>query len=121
MMRQKYGHVINISAIASAAINKPMTGLAYDVSKAGVNRFTWGLAEELKEYNIAVNALKPGNTVTEGWAMLNPDVDKSGWQRAEQWGKIVTFVATRDPATFTGKILDIEDAKREMAAAGWNL
>ncbi len=121
MMEQKYGHIINISSVAAITINSPMTGLAYDVSKAGINRFTWGLAEELKEYNIAVNALMPKNTITEGWAALNPDVDKSEWQTPELWGKITNFVATRDPATFTGRILTAEDAEREMAAAGWNL
>ena len=121
MMEQKYGHIINLSSAASITINDPMTGLAYDVSKAGINRLTWGLAEELKEYNIAVNALMPSNTLTEGWTVLNPDANKSEWQTPELWGKIATFVATRDPATFTGKILSAEDAEKEMAAAGWNL
>lgn len=121
MMEQKYGHIINLSSVASITIHSPLTGLAYDVSKAGINRFTWGLAEELKEYNIAVNALMPSNTLTEGWTVLNPDIDKSKWQKPELWGKIATFVATRDPATFTGRILRAEDAEKEMAAAGWNL
>lgn len=121
MMTQKYGHIINISSMAAVAFNEPLTGLAYDVSKAGVNRFTWGLAGELKEYNIAVNALMPANTVTDGWVMLNPDADKSDWQTPEIWGKIVTFVATREPSTFTGKILKASDIKQEMIAAGWNI
>ena len=120
MMEQKYGHIINISSVAAITFNDPLTGLAYDVSKAGVNRFTWGLAEELKEYNIAVNALMPDNTLTEGWALLNPNADKSEWQTPELWGNIATFVATRDPATFTGRILTADDAEREMAIAGWD-
>ena len=121
MMAQKYGHIINISSLAAITVNNPLTGLAYDVSKAGINRFTWGLAEELKEYNIAVNALMPGNTTSEGWVMLNPDVEKSDWQMPELWGKITTFVATRAPATFTGRILAADDIQPEMAAAGWDI
>jgi len=120
MIEQKYGHIINISSLASIRINDPMTCLAYDVSKAGINRFSWGLAEELKEYNIAVNALLPDNTLSEGWVALNPEADKSEWQAPELWGKIALFVVTRDPATFTGKILDANDAEREMAIAGWD-
>jgi len=120
MINQGYGSIINISSLAAVAVSTPLTGLAYDVCKAGINRFTWGLAEELKKYNIAVNALMPNNTITEGWSMLNPDVDKSKWQTPELWGKITTFVATRDPATFTGKILDEDDVKKEMVAAGWD-
>ena len=121
MMAQRYGHIINMSSVAAITFNDPMTGLAYDVSKAGINRFTWGLAEELKEYNIAVNALMPQNTTSEGWVMLNPDVDKADWQTPELWGKIATFVVTRDPATFTGRILTTDDIEQEMAKAGWNL
>lgn len=121
MTAQRYGHIINISSVVAITINIPLTGLAYDVSKAGINRFTWGLAEELKEHNIAVNALMPDNTASEGWAMLNPDVDKSDWQTPELWGKIVAFVATRDPATFTGRILTADDIQSEMTAAGWNI
>lgn len=114
MMAQRYGHILNISSIAAVTFNEPMTGLAYDVSKAGINRFTWGLARELKEYNIAVNAVMPRNTATEGWVMLNPDVDKSDWQTSELWGRIATFIVTRDPKTFTGKILTADDVLPEM-------
>ena len=121
MMGQRYGHIINISSIAAVSVNDPMTGLAYDVSKAGINRFTWGLAEELKEYNIAVNALMPKNTITEGWVMLNPDVDKSNWQTPEQWGEFTVFVATQTPTTFTGRILTADDIEKAMAALGWRL
>jgi len=121
MMEQRYGHIINISSVASITINEPFTGLAYDVSKAGVNRLTWGLAEEIKEYNIAVNALVPRNTTSEGWIFLHPDDDKSQWQKPEMWARIATFVATRDPATFTGRILTTEDAEQEMAKVGWTL
>ena len=66
MIEQKYGHIINISSLAAIKLNEPRTRLPYDVSKAGINRFPWGLAEELQEYNIAVNALMPANTITEG-------------------------------------------------------
>lgn len=121
MMAQRYGHIINISSIAAVKISQPLTGLAYDVSKAGINRFTWGLAEEMKEYNIAINAVMPRNTASEGWVMVNPDADKSDWQTPELWGRVVTFIATRDPATFTGRVLATEEVLREMTAAGWNI
>ena len=106
MMGQREGHIINISSIVTQEIShKPMTGLAYDVSKAALNRFTMGLAEELKSYHIAVNALMPDNTDTEGWAYLNPDVKRAGWQKPELWGKYAVFVAVQDPKVFTGRLL----------------
>jgi NAD(P)-dependent dehydrogenase (short-subunit alcohol dehydrogenase family) len=106
MIKQKYGHIINISSVvAEKTGHKPFTGLAYDVSKAAVNRLTLGLSEELKEYHIAVNALMPDNTDTEGWAYLNPDLDRSGWAKPETWGKYTVLVAAQTPNAFTGNLL----------------
>ena len=106
MIKQKYGHIINISSVvANKTGHKPFTGLAYDVSKAAVNRLTLGLSEELAEHNISVTALMPDNTDTEGWAYLNPDLDRSGWTKPETWGKYTAFVAAQHPATVTGKLL----------------
>lgn len=114
MMEQKEGHVINISSMVVENIHhEPFTGLAYDVSKAAINSFTRGLAEELKDYRISVNALMPDNTETEGWSFLNKTVDKSDWQKPEMWGSHAVFVATQNPAIFTGKILSEEKFKTE--------
>jgi citronellol/citronellal dehydrogenase len=119
MVAQRRGHIINISSMASISVNDPFTGLAYDSSKAAVNRLTWGLALELKAYNVAVNALLPANTVTEGWSALNPQADKSGWQTPALWGKIATYCASQDPASFTGRLLTAEDVVPQMESAGW--
>ena len=120
MLDQKNGHIINISSVvAGKTRHEPMTGLAYDVSKAALNRFTVGLADELKRSGIAVNALMPDNTETEGWSYLNPATDRSAWQRPQVWGGYAVFVATRDPDTFTGRLLLEEELERECCAAGW--
>lgn len=119
MIQQGQGHIINLSSVAAQMIHhEPMTGLAYDVSKAAVNRFTWGLAQEVKIYNIAVNALAPSNTATEGWSYLNPTAAKSAWQKPEVWANYAVFVATRDPRNFTGKILTEADLAKELTRAG---
>jgi len=93
----------------------PMTGLAYDVSKAAVNRFTIGLAEELKPYSIAVNVLMVDNTVTEGWSYLNPVADKSKWYKPELWAAYALYVASREPSTYTGRVLTEGDLRKETA------
>jgi len=113
MMEQGEGHILTISSVAAEKLHhEPFTGLAYDVSKAAINRFTIGLSDELKPHKIAVNALAPDNTVTEGWSFLNPSADKSGWSSPERWGAYATFVASRDPASFTGKILSGQDMQK---------
>jgi len=116
MMEQKGGHIINLSSMASLAPgHDPMTGLAYDVSKAAVNRFTIGLAEELRPYAIAVNVLMVDNTVTEGWSYLNPAADKSSWYTPELWAAYALFVASTDPSAYTGRLLTENDLRTETA------
>lgn len=116
MMEQQGGHIINLSSMAALEPgHDPMTGLAYDVSKAAVNRFTIGLAEELKQYSIAVNVLMVDNTVTEGWSYLNPAADKTSWYKPELWAVYALHVATRDPSTYTGRVLTEQDLRKETA------
>ena len=110
MMQQHRGHIINISSVVTQKLHhQPFTGIAYDVTKAAINRFTQGLAEELKQYAIAVNAIMPDNTESEGWAFLNPDIDRSGWDSPAFWGRYAALVAARDPALFTGHLLSKQD------------
>lgn len=121
MIEQERGSIVNVSSVAAQSYShEPFTGLAYGVTKAAMSRFTLGLAEELKTYNIAVNALAPHNTVTEGWALLNPDIDKSSWQKPELWGNYAAFLASRDAESFTGKVLGAEELEVECARAGWS-
>ena len=76
------------------------------MSKAGLERLTWGLAAELGQYNIAVNAIKPLTVIgTEGIvAQAPPDVDKSQWQTSDLMVKACTFLASQDASGVTGTI-----------------
>jgi 3-oxoacyl-[acyl-carrier protein] reductase len=58
MIRQGRGKIINLSG-GGAAYPKPNFS-AYACSKAAVVRLTETLAEEVKDYNIQVNAIAPG-------------------------------------------------------------
>lgn len=63
MMKQKGGHIINISSIAGI---KGTAGLsAYSASKAGLIGLTFAAAKELSRYNIMVNAVLPGYMLTD--------------------------------------------------------
>lgn len=113
LMSQRWGHILNISSVVTQTLHhSPFTGIAYDVTKAAINRFTLGLAGEMKPYNIAVNALMPGNTDSDGWAYLNPDIDRSSWDRTETWGYYAAVVVSKDPSVFTGNLL----LKKELEA-----
>jgi 3-oxoacyl-[acyl-carrier protein] reductase len=57
MMKQKYGHIINISSMSGAA---PIAGMAiYGASKYAVRGFSLAAAQELRPHNIFVTAICP--------------------------------------------------------------
>ncbi len=63
MIKQKRGNIINVSSVNSlmAGINRTV----YCGSKGGVTMLTKGLAAEWAKYNIRVNAIAPGLTITD--------------------------------------------------------
>ncbi len=63
MIKRKKGKIINISSNVSEVIQN--LRVVYAVSKAGVSHLTKGLALEWAGYNINVNAIGPGPTITE--------------------------------------------------------
>ncbi len=65
MIRRKSGSIINISSIAGFKENKNRGLSSYAASKAAVINFTLAIAEELGPYNIRVNAIAPGFTITD--------------------------------------------------------
>ena len=82
MVEQKRGSIINISSVSAELVD--FTGVAYGVSKAGIERFSRGLAAEVGKYNIAVNALKPVQAIfTEGMRMQLPDADPTRFATPE--------------------------------------
>ena len=110
MIRQKAGSVISLSSIlGSRVING---GVTYGMTKAAIERFTTGLAQEVGEYNIAVNALCPGYTDTEGLRMLGSNAGRSSLQSPELWGKYAVFLACQDATSLTGKCLTAEELEK---------
>lgn len=63
MIRRKKGKIINISSVVSQ-IAQPQRSV-YATSKAGVSHLTRALALEWGKYNINVNAIGPGVTITD--------------------------------------------------------
>jgi len=64
MKRQQYGKIINVSSVAGRFFS-PLSGPHYASAKAGLQGLTRQLAKELGSFNITVNAVAPGITLTE--------------------------------------------------------
>jgi acetoacetyl-CoA reductase/3-oxoacyl-[acyl-carrier protein] reductase len=72
MIEQKYGRIINISSYVGQAGNFGQAN--YGASKGGIIAFTKTAAIELAKYNITVNALAPGFTLTDMLAKVPENV-----------------------------------------------
>jgi NAD(P)-dependent dehydrogenase (short-subunit alcohol dehydrogenase family) len=62
MIKKKKGKIINISSVLSQIVQPGRS--VYAVAKAGVSHLTRALALEWGKYNISVNAIGPGLTIT---------------------------------------------------------
>ena len=70
MIAQKYGKIINIS---SGTVARGIPNFShYVTSKGAVTAFTRAISRELGEYNICVNSLAPGFTLSDSIINENP-------------------------------------------------
>src|SRR5947208_1300680 len=110
MIERKSGRIINISSMLAEAMLPGM--VSYSVSKIALEKLTWYSGEELKPYNIAVNALRIELMIaTEGWALRNPGADLSSWEKPEAASEATLWIAAQPPS-FTGQVVTIGDARR---------
>lgn len=109
MMDQGKGSVINIGS--GMGVEAWTTGaFAYGMSKAAVHMMSDYLAEEMREYDVAVNVLSPGGLRTEGlWAI--PWAHSNWDERAEPdaVGPAAVFLALQTASTFTGQLVRRRD------------
>ena len=104
MIERRKGNIINITSRQANWTDD--SHIAYGASKAAVDRFTLNMAEDLKRYNIAVNAMSPGlitSYMTRHWdSVTNP----RGLviEPAEVVMPATLWLAQQD-ASYTGKVL----------------
>ena len=119
MIQRSQGSVINISSLAADFVrtgghgdteDARFIGQPYGASKAAVERLSRGLAAEMKEHNIAVNALKPAKPVlTEGFKLQRPNADFSRWVGTDTMVQATLFLATQDAKGLTGTVTTDEE------------
>ncbi len=116
MIKQERGKIVNIASLA-AHIGAP--GLAaYGASKGGVVQLTKALAVELGKYNIMVNAVSPGLTMTDlikSAVKDRPDfiegIDRIPLRRAaepEDIANAVLFLASSESDYITGQVIIVD-------------
>jgi NAD(P)-dependent dehydrogenase (short-subunit alcohol dehydrogenase family) len=112
MVANRSGSIVNISSLAATERDGGAvpTGVAYAAAKAGLDRFTWGLATELGRFNIAANCLKPKAPVdTEGMRFWTAEEERKGWVTADRMVKCAVFLAAQDASGVTGVVATDEE------------
>jgi NAD(P)-dependent dehydrogenase (short-subunit alcohol dehydrogenase family) len=105
MLERGGGRIVNIGAGAAARAGLGMG--AYAASKAGVQRLTEALAEELKDRNVTVNAILPGIIDTPRNRLDMPKADFTRWVSPEAIAKVILFLASDDAAAVTGAAIPV--------------
>lgn len=114
MMERKQGRIITIGSIAGC-FGRP-TGSMYAVAKAAVHEYTRCLAEQLRPYNIPVNCVAPGGTVTERFLKIH-EIDESRlvesgtlvrYGRPQEIASVVGFLCTPGAGFLSGQVLRVD-------------
>jgi 3-oxoacyl-[acyl-carrier protein] reductase len=110
MKRSNYGRIINIASIWSI-ITKEQRSI-YTTTKSGIVGMTKTLAVELAPYNILVNAISPGFTMTELTKATNTEkeinditsqIPINRLAQPEEISKVVLFLASDLNTYITGQ------------------
>lgn len=103
MMEQGSGSIINIGS-RMGSDHEQGGGVLYSSTKAAIHMFSYCLADEVREHNIAVNILSPGGLKTEGSAAI-PWTQRDWEQRVEPEavGPSAVYLAIQDASTMTGQ------------------
>ena len=104
MMEQQRGSIINIGSRMATDPNQG-GGVLYSASKAAVHMFSLCLADEVRDYNIAVNILSPGALRSEGSAAI-PWTQRDWHERVDPSAvaPCAVYLALQDASTFTGQL-----------------
>jgi citronellol/citronellal dehydrogenase len=107
MVQQKYGHILMMSPPVDA---KGAAGkIGYAISKFGMTLIAHGLAEEVREHNVAANALWPA-TMIESYATINWGLGTPAlWRKPEILADATVKIFEKEPKSFTGHALIDED------------
>ena len=121
MMERKSGKIVTIGSIAGLIGLKYST--IYATSKAALHHYTRCLAVQLKPYNVNVNAVAPGDIVTERWKasreyeqekmVTEGTIDRYG--QPEEISSVVEFLVSDQSSYVSGQVIRVDGCVQPWA------
>jgi 3-oxoacyl-[acyl-carrier protein] reductase len=114
MMARKHGRIITIGSIAGTYGRDD--GVIYAVAKAAVHEYTRCLAVQLRPFNVPVNCVAPGGTVTNRFLVIH-DIEQDKlvehgtlvrYGRPREVADAVAFLASDAGCFISGQILRVD-------------
>ncbi len=112
MMNQNYGKIVIISS-ESGKKGSASQG-AYCATKFGQIGFTEVLTDEVKDYNINVNAVLPSATNTPLIRKSYPEVNHDALTKPESIAKVITFMSSENASAIKGASVAVWNAQNFM-------
>jgi NAD(P)-dependent dehydrogenase (short-subunit alcohol dehydrogenase family) len=113
------GGIVNVSSVA-ARVGSPGQYVDYAASKGAIDTFTLGLAKEVADEGIRVNAVRPGLIDTDIHAsggqperahQLAPSVPMRRIGRADEIAAAVVWLLSPEASYTTGALLDVSGGR----------
>lgn len=121
LKKSKNAHVINISPPINMKPEWFLGKTAYTVSKYAMSLYTFGLAAELRDFNISVNSLWPKfaiDTAATRWLLSNDAIKNC--RKSDIMADALLEIVRNSPCDLTGKTLIDENVLRESGVIDFN-
>jgi 3-oxoacyl-[acyl-carrier protein] reductase len=114
MMTRKQGRIITIGSIAGTFGRDD--GVLYAVAKAAVHEYTRCLAVQLRPFDVSVNCVAPGGTVTNRFLVINPIEQEKlveegtlvRYGRPREVAEVVAFLASEAGHFISGQVIRVD-------------
>ena len=105
MKRQGYGRIVSVAARSGLKGDRMVAH--YSVSKGGVILLTQAVADEVRDYDITVNAVLPSIVDTPANREAMPDAKAERWVQPDDLASVMLFLASEGARAVSGAAMPV--------------